>query len=138
MTRKPIILLILFFLSACSKPAVELQILDNIEIMQSAIEAKKPHKVMSYIAEDFEALHQIDRKRIKHILLAQLLKHENVSVNLSTVIIKLDPLVPGRATMNTTVVLTGTSGWIPEDGRIYQVQGEWRLQGEEWKLIKLT
>lgn len=63
------------------------------------------------------------------------LQQKDVGVKTGPLNVKL---MDERATVDFTVVLTGGQGFIPDDGRIYQVQTGWRLEGDEWKLISAT
>ncbi len=126
-----------FSINACSKPEAEQQILAHIDTMQNALEEKKASDVLQFIAKDFQGSRQLNRQQIKRILLAQFIKHQRITVSLTPVVIKMDSANSERATMHTTAVVTGGSRLLPDDGRLYQINGEWRLVGGDWLLYSV-
>lgn len=142
-------LICLFTLSACSKPPAEQQIRENTEKIQAAIENKKADKVLAYLADQFQAYestgksgnrhldYYLDKHQLKKVMLLQFLRHKNIRVSFSAISVELDPVYTDQAAMRTTAIITGASGWLPDDGRIYPLVSQWRYIEGDWYMTEL-
>ncbi len=142
-------LICLLALLACSKPPVEQQIKNNTKKIQAAIENKKADKVLTYLAEEFQAYQSIgtsgkrnaayylDKQQLRKLMLLQFLRHKNINVSFSAIKVELDPVYSNKAVMKTTAIVTGASGWLPDDGRIYPLVSQWRYLEGDWYMTEL-
>lgn len=108
---------------------------DGIEQMEQAAVNKDASALFDPFAEDFAGSGGMDRDSFRRYVQLIWLQQKDVGVKTGPLNVKL---MDERATVDFTVVLTGGHGFIPDDGRIYQVQTGWRLEGDEWKLISAT
>ncbi len=149
--RVPVLgLICLWAVFACSTPPAEQQIRENTKKIQVAIENKKADKVLAQLAEQFEAYeasgksvnrnpdYYLDKHQLKKLMLLQFLRHKNIRVNLSAINIELDPIYTDRASMKTTAIITGATGWLPDDGRIYPLVSQWRYIDGDWYMTELA
>ncbi|MBN1378388.1 MAG: hypothetical protein JXA04_04055 [Gammaproteobacteria bacterium] len=128
--------LLFFIVSACSKTAPEEAILANIQSMQEAAENKKPRAAVEYLSENFSGNRGIDKTSLRRIMAGIFLQHKNIHVVITRMDIEVNPQDPFSAQMDGVVILTGAENIFPQDGRVYQVTGEWQYQDDEWMLVR--
>jgi len=100
--------------------------------MEQAAVNKDASALFDPFAEDFSGSGGMDRDGFRRYVQLIWLQQKDIGVKTGPLNVKL---MDERATVDFTVVLTGGQGFIPDDGRIYQVQTGWRLIGDNWKLI---
>ena len=139
LTQNIAIALLGILIGACSDKPAQQQIQQHIDDIRQAVKHRRADQVLEHIAANFRGSHQLDYLQLKRILLAQMLRHEKISVTLSPVVISLDPDNDHKATMKTTALVTGGGihRLIPDDGRWYQLSGQWRKDGGQWRLTEL-
>lgn len=127
--------LLLLGLSACSSEvSEEQQIIATIRNMEAALEEPDRAAFMDSIADDFIGNHPgMDRRGIRALLIYQMNRHRQIQARLLPIDVELQSETRGSAVFN--VVVTGGSGWLPEEGQIYTVTTGWRKEGKDWMLI---
>ena len=129
---------VILFLLSCSKSVPEEAILANIESMQQGLEERKASKSIEFMAESFVGSHGLDKKTLRKVLIGQFLRHKNITVVITRMDIEVNPNDPSSATMEGVVVATGADRYLPKDGHIYKVRGDWQQQDDEWVLLRLS
>jgi hypothetical protein len=130
-------LLSVLFLYACSKPDDVKQIENQIEQMKLAVEQEDPDDFLEHIDQGFVGNYQFDRKLIKKYLIANMLRHSNIKVNLTHHSVSINPIDSNLANVEISVMLTGGKGFIPEQGRLMKIRSEWVKQEGQWR-VKLA
>jgi len=51
--------------------------------------------------------------------------------------VEVDAFDPARAEMRATAAVAGMQGLLPQDGNLYRLSGEWRLEDGDWLLYRL-
>ena len=139
MKIKIITILLSLLLAACSEPPqAEAAIAENIESIQSAIEEKNRSDVMAFIADDFSTGSYLNKEELGKMLLLQFLAHNKITVTIVRSEINLEPGHTDFAHAKLSVIVTGATRLIPDDGRIYQVTAKWQLKDDEWLLDRLN
>ena len=138
MTRLLIISLLLSLLTACSQPPVEEAIRHNIQVIQTAIEDKDRSEVLSYLTENFIANQHINKEEAGKMLIAKFLLHNKITITVLKTEITPHPGYDFIANGKHSVVVTGANRLVPNSARVYEVKSEWRLNGADWMLAKLT
>lgn len=141
---------LLTLLTSCSDPApAKQQILAQLEIGRAGVESFKPKQVNSILAPGFLAENQdsstqhrtqgeqLDREKLRNLIRMQAFQKQKLNITLGPVNITMDEHNTTLANMETTAVVTGGRGLIPNDGRIYKVTGQWRLIEGDWLLNKI-
>lgn len=117
----------------CSRPDPEQALRDRIGAMQAAAGERSANGVLEGIDDEFAGPHGLDRDGMARLLRLQFLQHSSVGVRLGPLEVEM---FEARARVGFTAVLTGGSGrFIPDSGRIYNVQTAWRQDGSDWRLI---
>lgn len=120
-------------LAGCSRPDPEQALRERITAMQESARDRSASGVLAGIDEDFSGPHGLDRDGMARLLRLQFLQHGSVGVRLGPLDVEM---FEGRARVGFTAVLTGGSGrFIPDTGRIYDVETAWRQDGNDWRLI---
>lgn len=121
--------------AACSPPqSVEQQVIAVIRDMEARIEAVERRPFMAHVADDFTAQDGLmDRDRFNAMVLYYLHRYTRLRAQLLP--IHVIPEGEGRASARFRVLLTGGAGWLPESGRLYQVETAWRRTGGDWLLL---
>ncbi|MCW8826032.1 MAG: hypothetical protein OQK78_06375 [Gammaproteobacteria bacterium] len=132
------LLLVLLFAACSDAPPAEVAIARNIEAIQNAIEEKNRSDVMEHIAEDFTTGSYLNREELGKMLVLQFLAHNKITVTIVKSDIQLEPGHTDIANALLSVIVTGATRLIPNDGRIYQVSARWQQNNGEWMLNRLS
>ena len=126
-------MLVLLLLVACAHEPDEQRLRDTIAAMETAIESGKPGEVADHVAADFTAQGGgMDARQLRAMLVAQTLRHQNISVLLGPLDVKL---YGDRATVKMRVIATGGQ-WLPETGRQIDLESHWRFEDGEWNCFR--
>jgi hypothetical protein len=134
---------LLMSLLGCSEPPLpaEQQILNNFESAKIALEQLEPKELREILAENFEiiGLHkQYDYGLIKKTMTVFRFRKQKINIILSGTTVTLDKYNTHLASLKSTALVTGGKGLLPEDGRLYKVNSQWRLYDNQWKITKLS
>lgn len=135
--NRTFILILLLSCISCSKSLPEEAIMANLKSMQQGLEDRKAGKSLEFVSEDFVGNQGLDKRSLKRIMLGQFLRHQNITVVITRMDITINPSDPYSASMEGVVAATGAQNLLPQDGRLYSVQGDWRSIDDEWMLIRL-
>ncbi len=120
------------FLAACSETPDEEQIAQNIEAIETAVEAKAFAAIGDYLHPDFLANERMDAQALKQLLRAYSFRHKNISATLLGSKTSMDPTFPDRAETVLSVVVTGSPGRLPTDGSVRTIRLAWVKQSGDW------
>ena len=126
------LLLLCGVLVACEKTPREQIISQNIDAIATGIEKKDPDSVLKHFSEHFSTASGQDKQWVKRFMLLQMMRQQTIHVVLTNIHIEARDDYITEASFN--VLLTGGQGLIPQDGAIYQVETQWRLQNDDWLL----
>lgn len=124
--------------SSCTRSAPEQAIREAIGRIEAGIEERDAGDVVDELAEYFKGNGYLDRKDVHRLLVAQFLQHQKIHVLLTNVVIEVSEPDQMRANMTATVVATGATGLIPDDGRLWRLDADWELVGSDWQLARLS
>lgn len=123
-------------LAACSDDpeSPEQQLIRTMDTMEEAIEAGERDGFIDHVADDFTGNGgRFDRSGLGNLLRMQMLRHTRLS---AVVTDREITLFDQRATVNLKMLLTGGArAFIPESGRLYQVNTGWKRVDSQWMLI---
>ncbi len=123
-------------LVGCSAPTDdETRLRHQLEQVAAAIEQHDRETVLQVLAEDFRTFQGQVAQDINRMLLLQFRQNKHIEVFLYDVEVTLLPLV---ADVELQALLMGSSQWLPERGRRYQVQLRWHKQNDDWRLSRLS
>lgn len=123
-------------LTSCSKKSPEDRVREVIDRCQQASKDRKPGGVMEHIAREFRDNHGNSRDMLKALLLREMMANRNLGVYITT----NEVTVTGAdATAALKVIVTGSSGLIPDtaDGikvtlKLREDDGKWKITAAEW------
>jgi hypothetical protein len=122
--------------TACPSKTPEDRVRAVIDECQKAAKDKKPGGVMVHIAKDFRDNHGNSRDLLKALLLREMMANKSLGIYITTNDVKV---AGGEATASLKVIVTGSSGLIPEtaDGikvrlTLREDDGKWMITGAEW------
>jgi hypothetical protein len=122
-----------FILAACSRPDPERQIRAAIGEMEAAIKARHNGDFMSHVADDFQRPGQgLDRAGLRQLFAGLVLRYPTIVL---VVTVNEVRVTHPTATARLTVLATGGQGVLPETGQAWEVNTDWRLEGNQWKLF---
>ena len=127
----------LMVLAGCSTPPPGEALRASITRLELAIEARESGAVSDELADDFVGPEGMDRSAARRLAQLSFMRHRDIGMVLGP----LDITLQGNdhATVRFTAALTGGSGgWLPEGGRLYQVETGWRRDGAEWDMTSAT
>lgn len=122
-------------LVACgSAPGPEQQIRDRLTSMIEALEEGSVGAFMDPIADDFIAGDRaLDRRALGLLVRRERMARDSIRVRRVNTQVELHG--EQRATATFQALATGGSGLIPDEGRLWNIETGWRLDGDEWMLI---
>lgn len=132
------VLLILLIAFGCSKTPPEEAIRANIKAAQQAVEDRDAGDAVEHLAEDFMGNGRWTKRELRRYLTAVFLRHKNIHVMITRLDVEVASGDPNFATMNAVAVATGARNILPQDGRIYKLDGEWRNLDGDWLLVRLN
>jgi hypothetical protein len=126
-------LLLLMALAGCARAPAEQRLLEAMEALQSAIEAREVSSAVDYLAEDFTATGGLDREGARNLMRVMVLRHQRLGLSLGPIEVAM---FDQRATLRFTAVATGGQGsLLPESARVWQVETAWREEDGDWRMI---
>lgn len=119
---------------ACSRTPPEQAVREQVEALQSAIDARDAGAVHDLLAEDFVGNGGMDRRGARQLAVAMFLRHRDVGARLGPVAVELRN--ESEATAKFSVLATGgNGGMLPTNGQVFEVETGWRLEGGTWRLL---
>ena len=122
-------------LFGCSSPTGdETRLRQQLDQVAEAIEQHDRATVVEVLAEDFRTPEGQVAQDINRMLFLQFRQNKHIQVFLYDVEVKLfSPM----ADVELQALLLGSSQWLPEQGRRYEVQMRWQKQEDDWRLTRL-
>ena len=121
-------------MSACSRVPAEQAVRKQLEVLQSAIDARDAGAVHELLADDFVGNHGMDRRQARQLAVAVFLQHREIGARLGPVTVEMRGET--EATAKFSVLATGgKGGLLPETGQVFEVETGWRQIDGEWRLL---
>lgn len=133
--------LLLISVGCSEPPPAESDIRAALDDVEAAVEANEPQGVLDRLHDDFSfnrSGREMSRWETSRLLKMTLKRHQNVGLVLTNVRVEPDAVRAdlARVKFNAVVTSSSRSRLLPEDGSLYRVDSEWRLDGD-WKLHRL-
>ncbi|MEJ8568346.1 hypothetical protein [Elongatibacter sediminis] len=118
----------------CSQQlSVEQQVIAVIRDMEARLEAVERRPFMNHVAPDFNAQDgRMNREQFNAMVLYYIHRYKRLSARLLP--IQVEAGEGDTATARFRVLFTGGENWMPDAGRVYQVESRWRMEDGEWLL----
>lgn len=130
--------ILLLSLPGCSQePAIE-HLLQRVDALEQAIEARQVDTAMTMLSADFSTGKGQDRKDAHRLLLLHTLRHQTLNVIRTQTEASLDSSYADQARVRFNALVTGGQGLLPEQGRSYAVDSRWTFEGGQWYLNHLS
>lgn len=130
-----LVLLMMTGMAGCSAPADdETRLRQQLQSVTQAIEQHDRQTIMQQLSGDFRTTEGLLPQDINRMMFVQFRQNKQIQVFLYDIEIKLMAPV---ADVELQALLLGSSQWLPERGRRYQVQMRWQKQDESWRLARL-
>lgn len=130
-----VLILSVGLLAACGGGLTEEALIKaHLQDMAAALEEQNTRRFANYLAEDFGAsTYNLDRNGARLLLRREMMARERIRARLINIDVELRG--DARAVATFRALLTGGSGLIPDEGRLYRVTTGWRLDDGEWRMI---
>jgi len=135
---RPIFFTIAIFLSACAEKDDYDVISEHLAAIKEAVEEKNFSTVHSYLDEGFVANERMGIEEVKQLLRFYSLRHKKLNVTIVGSNTTMHANLPDRAYSTVSVITTGSSGLLPSDGSIRQVNVEWTKHSGDWRVIRAS
>ncbi|GAB5453578.1 MAG: hypothetical protein Hals2KO_39060 [Halioglobus sp.] len=122
----------ILMLIGCAEKDAEAQIAENIAAIESAVETKDFSAISKHLHSSFVANERMSIDEVKQLLRLYSLRHKNLGVAIVGVSTTLHRDYPDRADSTVSVILSGSSGLLPSEGSVRQVEVEWFEESGEW------
>lgn len=133
-----VLLITVLFLTACGERDDETQIAENIASIQHAVEQKDFSAIEKYLHGSFIANEQMDNEAVGRLLKFYSLRHKKLSVTIVGSSTTMHANLPGRADSVVSVIVTGSSGLLPSDGSLREVDVEWIKTSGDWLVLQAS
>ena len=125
----------LLLAAGCSRTPPETALRETLAAMEAAIDARDAAALARHLDDDFIGPAGMDRDAARRTAALYFLQHASVSVVPGPWSIELDDT---HARVSFTAAVAGGSGrFVPEQGRVYNVQSGWRLRGADWRMTSI-
>ncbi len=132
------VLLPLLLLSGCGKTDPKTALEAAVQTLQDNLEAKKASAVLDQLHPGFQAGGEgMDREWAKRTMALMFMRYANIRIIAVTRHSRIDSGSSQVGHTEAQVLVTGAQGLIPERAEPYAIQLEWRLDGRDWKLMRL-
>lgn len=120
--------------TACTRTPPEQAVRQQLEALQSAIDARDAGDVHELLADDFIGNGGMDRRGARQLAAAVFLRHQDVDARLGPVTVELRNET--EAVAKFSVLATGRNGGLlPTNGQVFEFETGWRLVDGEWRLL---
>jgi hypothetical protein len=130
----PAVLFASLLLVACGdKLSVEQQIIATLRVMEEAAENGEHFEFIGYVSDSFKGQQgSMDRREFHRFMIYQLNQKRRLQAQFFP--IHVQESGPDNASANFRVLVTGGAGLLPESGRVFDVETQWRHDGSDWML----
>ncbi len=105
--------------------------------MEARIEAGERRPFMTHVAEEFFGQNgSMNRKQLNAFVIFQI--HQNQRLQAQLFPIHVASNTPEEAEAKFRALVTGGPGWLPDRGQLFDFLTVWKLQDDEWMLIKAS
>lgn len=120
--------------TGCSRTPPEQAVRQQLEALQSAIDARDAGAVHELLADDFIGNGGMDRRGARQLAVAVFLRHRDVGARLGPVTVEVRS--QSEATAKFSVLATGSNGGLlPTNGQVFEFETGWRLLDGKWRLL---
>lgn len=121
-------------LAACGQEPAEERLRERVAAMEQALEEREPGVFMDGVADNFIGEGGLDRRGLRGLLAAQMMRNAEVSAVLGPLDIQLEG---DQARLAFDVVVTGgAGGFLPERAQAYRVESGWRDGADGWQVVE--
>lgn len=132
MRQATLLLSVILLLAGCGKTPDEEQINQNLAAIEEAVENKSFDQLQQYLHADFLANERMGAMEAGRLLAMYGRQHRRLGVTVMGSKTVMDATFPDRADTTVSVVVTGSSGRLPNDGSVRSVRLEWVKDGGDW------
>lgn len=120
--------------AGCGQEPAEERLRERVAAMEQALERREPGVFMEGVAGNFIGEGGLDRRGLRGLLAAQMMRNAEVSAVLGP----LDIQIQGdQARLAFDVVVTGgAGGFLPERAQAYRVESGWRDGADGWQVVE--
>lgn len=129
---------IAMFIAGCAEKDDTEQINQNLNAIEEAVEAKNFSAIAKYLDEGFVANERMRADEVRQLLRFYSLRHKNLGVTIVGSNTTLHANLPDRAYSTVSVIATGSSGLLPSDASVRQVEVEWTKHSGTWLISKAS
>jgi hypothetical protein len=109
-----------------------------VQQLQDNLEAKKTSAVLDQLHPQFSAQGEFDREWAQRTMLLLFMRHKNVEVLALSKASAINDTYHEKGHTEAQVALIGAESLIPDSARHFIVEMEWWLEGDQWKLARLS
>ena len=138
MLKARVLILLFLFLTSitgCSDTPDEEKIKAILDEITEAVESGKYGVIANHLHDDFMANNRMNAEQIARLLKMYSLQHKKISVTIVSRNTRFDPVYTDKASTDLSVIVTGSSGRLPNDGSIRMVKIGWLKEKDDWKIV---
>lgn len=126
--------LVLVATTACSRAPPEQAVRQQLEDLQTAIDARDAGAVHDLLADEFIGNGGMDSRGARQLAVAIFLRHRDVGARLGPVTVEIRSEAEAVASFSL-LATGGDGGLLPGNGQVFDVETGWRLEDGQWRLL---
>lgn len=135
--RLCVLALVALSLAGCGKTDPRTALDAAVQQLQDNLEARKASAVMDQLHPNFQAGEGMDRGWAQRTMTLMFMRYATIKILAVSRSNRIDSGTSQVGHTEAKVVVTGAQGLIPERAEPYAVRLQWRLEGDDWKLLEL-
>ena len=129
-----LVCLLIAAMTACSRPSPEQAVREQLEVLQSAINARDARAVQDLLAEEFIGNQGIDQRGARQLAAAVFMRHGDVGARIGPITVEIRSDTEATAIFNV-LATGGDGGLLPGSGQVFDVETGWRLEDGKWRML---
>lgn len=123
-----------FTLFSCSKTSDIDELNQRVDELVHFIEAHEEQEVKNYLTSDFSVVKRFNKQQFFLFIHYQLKRNKSISISVFD-----KEITHGKsyADVTASILLLGSSEWLPERGQMYNIASRWKKEKGDWKMSNL-
>ena len=122
-------------LISCTTDNDEARLHQSLASLVEAVEDRSVRQVQKYLTDDFKTTRYANTQQVKAFMLLHFRQNKVINVFTSDIQTSIQE---EKADVIFNALVTGSSNWLPERGRRFEVKSRWLKQDDDWKISRIN
>jgi hypothetical protein len=129
------LLVLVSSITSCTTDNDEARLRQSLASLVEAVEDRSVRQVQKYLTDDFKTARYANTQQVKAFMLLHFRQNKVINVFTSDIQTSIQE---EKADVIFNVLVTGSSNWLPERGRRFEVKSRWLKQDDDWKISRIN